>query len=265
MISLTREVRCHLNPGSLSQTITNSWGGWPSANSISPGISFRCTLLGEIDPISGYLCNIKLVDDVIRKKVIEQACVQFNDMTFESLTLFALKQIGDEFPENCRVEKIQLSASPTLRYTVFARRPDMIQLSQQFEFSASHRLHNPDLTDDQNVQLFGKCNNPHGHGHNYVVMVTIEGLPDENGILIPVDQFEGTVKQDVIDRLDHRYLNIELEEFRTLNPSVENIAIVIWNLLEAPLKALGNSSARLSRVRVYETPKTWAEYTGGDK
>jgi len=138
----------------------------------------------------------------------------------------------------------------------------MIQLSQQFEFSASHRLHNSDLSDEQNLALFGKCNNPHGHGHNYVVTVTIEGSLDRNGILVALDRFESLVKQNVIDPMDHRNLNVELPEFQDMNPSVENIARVIWNRLQEHVGALGDQQPKLKSVCVHETPKTWAEYKG---
>ena len=138
----------------------------------------------------------------------------------------------------------------------------MTRLSQRFEFSASHRLHNPALPDDVNRRTYGKCNNPHGHGHNYEVQVTLAGTPaDDTGLLIDVPEFEQTVARTVIDRLDHKNLNVEVPEFRNLIPSVENISRVIYHLLKPKLET---GRTRLASVTVWETPKTWCEYSEGE-
>ena len=136
----------------------------------------------------------------------------------------------------------------------------MVRLSQKFEFSATHRLHNPALSDAANRDTFGKCNNPHGHGHNYEVQVTLKGRPDDaRGVLLDVPAFERIVASTVIDRLDHKNLNVEVPEFRDgLIPSVENIAITIYRMLKPQLADAG---AQLAAVTVWETPKTWCEYS----
>ena len=131
----------------------------------------------------------------------------------------------------------------------------MPSVTQQFEFSATHRLHCNDLSDDENLKLFGKCNNPLGHGHNYVVEVTNRVEAGRQDVHV-VEELETKVMSEVIDRFDHRHLNVEVEEFKNLNPTVENIAHVIWKLLDGKF-----SSSTLANVRVYETPKTWADYS----
>lgn len=137
----------------------------------------------------------------------------------------------------------------------------MIVLTRQYEFSAAHRLHNPQLSDAENRELFGKCNNPLGHGHNYVVEISIltgRDQPTLSGGNSVTGALDERVRLHVIDRLDHKNLNEEIGEFRQLNPTVENIALVIWNWLgELPLPG------KLKNVRVYETPKTWADHSGG--
>ena len=134
----------------------------------------------------------------------------------------------------------------------------MVRLSQKFEFSATHRLHNPALSDDENCRTYGKCNNPHGHGHNYELQVTLRGTPDpKTGVVIDVPAFERVVAQTVIERFDHKNLNIEIDEFRELMPSVENIAMVIYRMLKPKF---AEQRARLAAVTVWETPKTWCEY-----
>ena len=133
----------------------------------------------------------------------------------------------------------------------------MVRLSQKFEFSASHRLHSAKLSDEENRKCFGKCNNPNGHGHNYEVQVTLLGQPDDRGSLLDVPTFERTVAETVIDKFDHKNLNVEVGEFAELMPSVENIAMVIYRLLKPKFS---DQRARLAAVTVWETPKTWCEY-----
>jgi len=132
----------------------------------------------------------------------------------------------------------------------------MVRLSQKFEFSAAHRLHNPALSDAENLATFGKCNNPLGHGHNYELQVTVAGDADSAGLLVDVGTLEQVVHERVIRRLDHKHLNLEVPEFARTIPSVENIAAVIYRLLKGHIPA----PATLASVTVWETPKTWCEY-----
>jgi len=132
----------------------------------------------------------------------------------------------------------------------------MTSLTRRYPFSASHRLHTERLGPEENWRVFGKCNNPYGHGHNYFLEVTVAGEPDaRTGAVLPLPRFEEIVKERVVDVLDHQHLNLDTIQFRDVNPSVENIARVIWGMLEQHL-----GPARLHTVRVWETPKTWAEY-----
>ena len=157
-----------------------------------------------------------------------------------------------------RLECLGLSLSPFLRYSADASEHPMVRLSQKFEFSATHRLHNPALSDEENCRTYGKCNNPHGHGHNYEVQVTLSGRPDDNGLLVDVPAFERIVASTVIDRFDHKNLNLELPEFRETIPTVENIAATIYRLLKP---RFADAGAGLASVTVWETPKTWCEYS----
>ena len=131
----------------------------------------------------------------------------------------------------------------------------MVSVTESFEFAASHRLYCPSMSEEENRALFGKCANPNGHGHNYVVEVTVRGTPDPTtGRIVDIQEMESIVKEQVVDRFDHKHLNLDCPEFADLNPSVENITTVIWELLDGQLEP-----ARLSKIRVWETPKTYAE------
>lgn len=135
----------------------------------------------------------------------------------------------------------------------------MVSLTYAFEFSAAHRLYCPDLSDEENRRLFGRCTNANGHGHNYVVRVTLKGAPDpRTRSIVALGNFEQIVNQRIIDRFDHKHLNLDCSEFASVNPTVENITRVIFDKLENAFPP-----ARLESVRVYETPKTYAEYGRG--
>jgi len=245
-----------------SRPLTNSWGGWPSAVGLVPYLQLRATVAGDPDPLTGYLCNISVLDELLRRHAIPYAAEELQRhgwrMSAERLLQAVWRELAQQAPPGTTLERLELLATPFLRYTIDREEPQMVRLTQQFEFSAAHRLHCPQLSDEENRRLFGKCNNPTGHGHNYLVDVTVAGEPGEQtGAVLPLPRFEAVVKERVVDLLDHKHLNEDTESFRALNPSVENIARVIWRMLEGQV-----APARLQCVRVYETPKTWADYAG---
>lgn len=125
-------------------------------------------------------------------------------------------------------------------------------------FNAAHRLHNPAWTDERNAQVFGKCNNPNYHGHNYNLIVRVTGEVDpETGYLYDLKRLSDLIKAQVLDRYDHRNLNLDTEEFANLNPTAENIAVVIWQRLRQHLDA-----ALTLSVTLYETDRNFVEYYG---
>ncbi len=125
-------------------------------------------------------------------------------------------------------------------------------------FNAAHRLFKKEWSDEKNRDFFGKCSNPNYHGHNYEIEVGITGEIDhETGYLIDLDFLKTIIKEEVEDPFDHKNLNVEVEEFKSLNPTVENIAIVIWNKLRKRL----DNKFEIS-VKLYETPRNFVVYTG---
>ena len=134
----------------------------------------------------------------------------------------------------------------------------MVYLTRKAEFSASHYFHNPEFTPEENQRIFGKCNNPHGHGHNYTLEVTVKGNIDQrSGFVVDLKELKEIMNREVIDAMDHRLLNKEVAEFKDQIPTTENLAISIWRRLEAKL-----SLAELHRVRVYETPDLFVDFYG---
>ncbi len=134
----------------------------------------------------------------------------------------------------------------------------MIYVTRRAEFSASHYYHNPSFTAEENRRVFGKCNNPHGHGHNYTLEVTVGGEIDPaTGMVLNITELKRIIESEVLDLMDHKFLNKELLVFAERIPTTENIAVEIWRLL-APKLTFG----KLHRVRLYETPDLYVDYFG---
>lgn len=143
----------------------------------------------------------------------------------------------------------------------------MTTLTRRYRFSASHRLCAPGLSDERNREIFGKCANPYGHGHNYYLEVSVEGEPDPvTGMLVRRDALDRWVRETVLDRLDHRHLNAELAEFRTLVPTSENVLIVAeeW-LRESWSEHFSGRAARLAALRLEETPRNSFRVAPGEQ
>jgi len=134
----------------------------------------------------------------------------------------------------------------------------MLLITRKIEFSASHLYHNPAFSPEENRRVFGKCNNPHGHGHNYTLEVTVAGVPDPaTGMVLDLKELKEILQCEIIDRMDHRFLNYEVPELAGQIPTCENIATVIWRLLEPRI-----SKGKLHRVRLHETPDLFVDCYG---
>jgi 6-pyruvoyltetrahydropterin/6-carboxytetrahydropterin synthase len=261
MFRLTREVRFAINQEEDPQwnsSPTNSYGGYPSLTGFGTYLTVRVTLSGQLDPRSSYLINIKEIDEAARDFMRDYVPMIYRLGPGQVLggLYSALYELWRE-----RFESVALCLSPTL--TCEMRTSDIqldqtMRLSQKFEFSASHRLHSPSMSDEENLKIFGKCSNAHGHGHNYELQVTLIGTPHQSGLLMDIPEFERIVSETVIEKFDHKNLNLEVPEFRERIPTVENIAQVIYLMLKPKLRW---EKAKLASVTVWETPKTWCEYS----
>jgi 6-pyruvoyltetrahydropterin/6-carboxytetrahydropterin synthase len=131
-------------------------------------------------------------------------------------------------------------------------------VTREVHFNAAHRLHNPQRSARWNRDVYGLCNNPGMHGHNYVLQVTVAGEPDpETGYLIDLGELKGILEETVVGLCDHRNLNTEVPFLRGIIPSTENLVIAFWRQIEPRIKR-----GRLNAVRLYETPRNFAEYRG---
>ncbi|WP_413532448.1 6-pyruvoyl trahydropterin synthase family protein [Empedobacter brevis] len=133
-----------------------------------------------------------------------------------------------------------------------------VTVNRKAHFNAAHRLYNKNWSDEQNFEIFGKCSYPNYHGHNYEIIVAVKGEVDPaTGFVMNLDELRKIIEVEVEDYLDHKNLNIDIEEFKNVNPTAENIVILIWKKIRAKL------AAELElKVTLYETPRNFVEYTG---
>ena len=133
-----------------------------------------------------------------------------------------------------------------------------VTVTRRLQFNAAHRVHNPQLSDEENARLFGKCNNPNGHGHNYMLDVSVRGLIDQRtGYVIDLSVLKRIVEERVVSKIDHRHFNLDVEFMRGVNPTSENIIVALWRELEPAVRP-----GTLVRLVLWETTNNYVEYTG---
>ncbi|MBC7771390.1 MAG: 6-carboxytetrahydropterin synthase [Pyrinomonadaceae bacterium] len=287
MVELMRTVRFAVNDSDRQDRDSstpgwNTFSGYPSMRGLGRHYELEVTCLGSVDPVTGYFINIKEIDNAVRAAaipMIARACRE-NPSGDPSAVLMTVMGPLDAALKG-RLKRARWRLTPY--YSIEMERPSPGQsqkvqkpfalLRQQFEFAASHRLHSRHLSDQQNRSLYGKCNNPSGHGHNYRVEPCVAvpvgggaGAPQQTGFSL--GDLERLTHDLVIQRFDHKHLNLDTAEFgcgsadegkEGLSPSVENIAKVCFELLEPAIADLKNG-ASLRSVTVWETDKTSCTY-----
>lgn len=134
----------------------------------------------------------------------------------------------------------------------------MIYITRKLEFCASHRLFNPEYSDEKNAEVFGLCNNPNGHGHNYVLEVTVCGeVHPETGMVLDLKTLKKLVTDEIIEKVDHKNLNVDVPFLKDVIPTAENLAIHFWEVLEPKLQ-----SGKLQELKLYESPRNFVVYRG---
>jgi 6-pyruvoyltetrahydropterin/6-carboxytetrahydropterin synthase len=228
---------------------------------------FEIAVEGEPDP-SGYLVDIRVLDSALGdaagpriREAMRQEAISGAPTETDRLVRAIATATAPAIP--ARIASLAFFPNPHRSVTAtfvgdLRSEPDAMPtttITETFEFAASHRLHLADRSDDENRRMFGKCNNPNGHGHNYRIEIAVEvGQPSGRFGFV---ELEDVAHREVMQRFDHKHLNLDCPEFRALNPSVENIAMVCHGLLEAPIRNAGGS---LQYVRVWETEKTSCRY-----
>lgn len=269
MVRLSRTVRFAVNPGAHPWgEPTNTFAAYPSMRGLGRHYELDVVCRGEIDPRLGYFVNIKAVDAAARTVAIpafERAC---SDIAAEPTAALRLVLPTLDAALGGRLATLRLRLSPYYSVEMSTADPAVALLRQQFELAAAHRLHIPALSDAENRDLFGKCNNPAGHGHNYRLEPCVEvPLAPGGRPLFSLVDLERATNRAIVDRFDHIHLNHTPQfdvERGGLNPSVENIARVFYDLLAPAIEreAGGRPGVKLRSVTVWETDKTCCTYPG---
>jgi len=219
-------------------------------------------LAGKVDPATGFVVNVTDIDSKVRQFGIPifaqrlRADFQRDKSVGLSAVVEILRAVWEQLSErfgSARLNKLSLKLNPFREIAVDSQEPAMIYFSEKFAFAAGHKLWNDQFSKKHNLEIFGKCANPAGHGHNYVVEVTIKKPTDGRDFCI--GDFERVVNDQLIKMLDHRNLNVDVAEFAKTIPTVENIAAFAWARLVGKF-----SGAALACVTVWETDKTRCSY-----
>ena len=142
-------------------------------------------------------------------------------------------------------------------------KPRKVYVTRKIEFNAAHRLFNPHLSEEENRRIYGKCSGQYGHGHNYLIEITLAGPIDrETGYLFDLKELKTLLEEEIVARFDHRHLNFDVPELDNSVPTTEILAVTIWDLVESRLRATTNKEVSLHEVNIHETGKNSVRYLG---
>lgn len=257
---LTRSVRFAVNDGD-SPPGRNGYAGSPALSGFGRWLELVVTCRGMVDRATGYLIDIKAVDSRVRADAVpllQKSIASGEDPTHALRSVVRILASG--LPATLQRACLRLSPYHDIEMAPSDFSHALIR--QRFDFSAAHRLHSPALSDAENLSLYGKCNNPRGHGHNYIVQPVVRVRLDANPAF-SLSDLEAITDAAVINAFDHKHLNEDTVEFAVekggVLPSVENIARICFDRL-APAIAAHPSKPALESVTVWETDRTSATY-----
>lgn len=224
------------------------------------------TCKGTLDQKTGMVVNITRINRELRDilgpldgSFLEQDHpeVAWGIPTTENLSVWIWQRMDCRIP-GASLHLVEVREKEDLWASYLGEKDPMtVYVTRSFEFSAAHRLHSDCLSDEENLEVFGKCNNPNGHGHNYGLEVTVCGpLNPSRGTVCDIDQVDRIVMERVVERFDHKHLNFDVPEFQGINPTSENVAVVIWEIIFPELGDI------LHKVCVRETERNYFEYYG---
>ncbi|MFC1763191.1 6-carboxytetrahydropterin synthase [Planctomycetota bacterium] len=266
MLSLSRNVRFCVDPlGGDSPTGTNNYAASPGGQGLCFFLELGVRLRGALDPETGFVVNVTDIDNAVRQAIVPVVTDRVNNRLGrrrpvgvpQLIELLVLSQrlLQRRF-KAATLTQVTLHLTPYRALTLRTEDTLMAYFSERFEFAAMHKLWNDRFSEEKNFEVFGKCANPAGHGHNYVIEVTVKVTNDQD---IDMHGFEKVVYERLINLLDHKSLNVDIEHFKTVNPTMENIAKFSWDRLNGQLEP-----ALLHDVTVWESDRTSCSYRGPD-
>lgn len=263
MVALTRTVRFSINPDGATAGVNGS-AGVPAMSGLGRYYEFAVRCRGEPDPLTGYLVDIRAIDRVVRSAMvprIAEACAL--EPTIDPTVLLghlvealAAGQMGP------LLDSVLWRLSPYYAVEMSASDTNTATIRVSTDLAAAHRLHVESLSPEENTAIFGRCNNPNGHGHNYRVEAAVTVRPGDAYAPLGAGQIERVLDEVIVRRFDHKHLNLDTPEFALGSgsiPSVENMARVFFGLL-APRIADIHPGAALASVTVWETDRTCGTY-----
>jgi 6-pyruvoyltetrahydropterin/6-carboxytetrahydropterin synthase len=284
IVSMTRRIKFssghrYWRPELTPQENRHLFGPMASPHNHGHNYVLDVVAKGEVDARTGMLVNIKRVDDALKDRVkhaYDQRSIndEVESMIGKSPSLEMILAdlwhrlvdsngymiVNEDLTATAEVpvaiECLRLEEMPTLYAESHFGSPE-VQLTRTYEFAAAHRLNAPDLSMDRNLALYGKCNHVNGHGHNYVLEVTVSGVPDhESGFICNIEELDAVVDGEILRRYDHRNLDLDVDELAGVITTSENVAIAIFDRLH------GKTPAPLARVRLWETARNMFEVNG---
>jgi len=281
MHKLARQIRFAISPFKAIVKGANSYCAKPTADGLSLFFALWVELKGDINKNTGFIVNVADIDRIVRNKAVGifdeyvKNCLAVagtaTNCGFEQIAQLlsqVWKTIEKDFQPvlskpalsgiegvevQAKIDSLALELMPARKIAIKERMGDMLYFSEKFEFAASHTLWNDKFSDSENEKIFGKCANRKGHGHNYIVEVTIK--KPTGGKPLAASDFERIVQQDFISIVDHKNLNADVEHFKKINPTVENIAQFAFKSLKDKLKPL-----ELDCVTVWENDRTFCSF-----
>ena len=271
MVRLGRLVRFSINPFLEQDSLGfNSYASKPAGEGLAMFLELAVELIGPIAPQTGLLVNVVDIDRIARRFAVPVFAegIRRHLGRCEHVSLVAVAQmlrlvhghLAGQFP-NAQVDRLALQLNPFRKLAMDTNEPGAVYFSEKFEFAATHKLWNDSFSDEQNHEVFGKCANPSGHGHNYLVEVTVKvpagSQVEENLAAFRIGQFECIVDARLMQLLDHKNLNVDVPEFGERIATVENLAVFAWERLAGQF-----DPARLHCVTIWESDRTYCSYYG---
>jgi 6-pyruvoyltetrahydropterin/6-carboxytetrahydropterin synthase len=242
----------------------NSYTSKPAGDGLSLFLELTAELVGPVNPQTGFLMNVVDIDRAARDAAVPVIAERIRrdyrqgrhmglDAVADMLTA-AWGSLDARFG-SVRLDKLTLNLNPFRTMAMKASKPGVVYFSEKFEFAAMHKLWNDAFSEDRNFAVFGKCANPAGHGHNYLVEVTVGS--EQGGSSLEIGRFEAVVNSELIALVDHKNLNLDVPQLGGQIPTVENLAVFAWNRLVGKF-----DPARLYSVTVWESDRTYCTYCG---
>ena len=266
MHRLSREVRFCVDPfGQGKVAGQNSYSGRPCVDGYMPFFALWLELASKVDQQTGFVVNVSEIDSTVRRLAVPvfEKRVQEKFAHSKTLSLDDLKELLCEswkvlnlsFSQG-QIESLAISVNPYIFIKIKSQEPKVVIYSEKFEFAAMHRLWNNEFSEAKNYESFGKCANPNGHGHNYIVEVQVSYPVGSD---FAIGDFGKIVKENFIDIVDHMNLNVDVEGLKGKIPTVENITTYGWSCLDGKF-----NNIKLQKITVWESDRTYCSYSGGN-